>query len=142
MPFTAIAPEIRFFERVQPAEGLECWLWTGATDKDGYGRFAIGKREHRAHRWCFEHLRAPIPAGLTIDHLCRNTSCVNPWHLEPVPAEVNIKRRAGTDGGRDHCRNGHPYTESSVYELRGVRYCRPCAVIHSRNYRNRKAVSS
>jgi hypothetical protein len=34
-----------------------------------------------------------IPDGLTLDHLCRNKSCVNPDHLEPVTREENTVRK-------------------------------------------------
>jgi hypothetical protein len=37
-------------------------------------------------------LRGPIPDGLTLDHVCLNKTCVNPWHLEPVEAIVNLRR--------------------------------------------------
>lgn len=45
-----------------------------------------------AHRFVYELLVGPIPAGLTIDHLCRVTSCVRPDHLEPVTNAENVRR--------------------------------------------------
>jgi hypothetical protein len=47
-----------------------------------------------AHRWMYEQKIGPIPKGLVIDHLCRNTRCVNPDHLEPVTRGENTRRGA------------------------------------------------
>lgn len=69
-----------------------CWLWTGTVLGSGYGQFRVGMGHVRAHRFAYELLVGPIPEALTLDHLCRVTSCVNPLHLEPVTASENIKR--------------------------------------------------
>lgn len=45
-----------------------------------------------AHRFAYELMRADIPEGLQIDHLCSNPPCVNPWHLEPVTVRENVRR--------------------------------------------------
>lgn len=75
-----------------------CWIWTGVKHRTrGYGRFYVGGRGGRyvqAHRWSYEAAIASIPDGLTIDHLCCVTRCVNPAHLEPVTQAEN-NRRAG-----------------------------------------------
>src|SRR3954468_18429534 len=78
----------RFWAKVEKT--AECWNWTGYTLSSGYGRFR-GRRAGNdtaskvlAHRFSYELLIGPIPPGLVLDHLCRNTSCVNPAHLEPV----------------------------------------------------------
>lgn len=78
--------------RIQTGPG--CWLWTGALTIDGYGSvyFSPEKKGLMAHRVVYELLRGPIPDGLQIDHLCRNTRCVNPDHLEPVTQRVNVRR--------------------------------------------------
>jgi len=93
--------EERFFSRVRASHPMGCWTWTGATNERGYGRFGFGPRGSithvSAHRWVYEFMIAPIPEGLEIDHLCRNPSCVNPYHLEPVPAQENLRRRELTD---------------------------------------------
>jgi hypothetical protein len=75
-----------------------CWIWTGVKHKTrNYGRFWVGGRGGRyiqAHRWSYEHHVAPIPRGLTIDHLCMVRECVNPDHLEPVTQAENNRRAA------------------------------------------------
>lgn len=126
-------PEERFFSHVtEDVSG--CWLWTGMTDQDGYGKF----RPERvfpisvtgAHRWAYEFLRAEIPAGLTIDHLCRVRHCVNPWHLEPVTPGVNTLRGdsySGRNARKTHCRHGHEFTaENTRRNTNGSRICLTC----------------
>lgn len=73
--------------RIDPATG--CWNWTG-THKHAYGNESRGT----AHRTTYERLVGPIPAGHDLHHLCENTRCVNPAHLEPQPAERHRGRPA------------------------------------------------
>ena len=101
----AVAPEIRFWPRVRKLDS-GCWEWTGARQAVGYGYFWDGKRRTYAHRWSYERHVGPIPDGLTIDHLCRNTSCVNPAHMEIVTRAENNRRRHAL---RTTCPNDHPY---------------------------------
>lgn len=78
-----------------------CWLWDGHLGRNGYGSIHVDRRPRYAHRVVWELERGPIPAGLTLDHLCRVRRCVNPDHLEPVSSAENIRRafeRRETDG--------------------------------------------
>jgi hypothetical protein len=70
-----------------------CWIWGLALNPNGYGHIEREGRHHGAHRWVYEQIVGPIPAGMTIDHLCRNKPCVNPDHLEPVTHAENLRRR-------------------------------------------------
>lgn len=74
-----------------------CWVWLAGCDSDGYGATAVrmGERVRNtgAHRASWIAHRGPVPAGLTLDHLCWNRKCVNPDHLEPVTFEENVRRR-------------------------------------------------
>jgi hypothetical protein len=72
----------------------DCWLWTGALDRDGYGRVTVnGQGGKMAHRIAYELAVGPIPEGLTLDHsVCGVTRCVNPAHMEPVTNAENARR--------------------------------------------------
>jgi len=106
-----------------------CWLWKGAPhNAKGYGRFDINRQRYLAHRYAYQLWRGDLVDGMEIDHLCRNTRCVNPHHLEQVTSEEHARR---TDQGayqrdKTHCPAGHAYTQENT-RLRGSsRHCRAC----------------
>jgi hypothetical protein len=106
-----------------------CWRWQGALDKDGYAVVRVGKKVRRGHdvTWEIFHGR-PIPPGHQPDHVCRNTSCVNPAHLDLVTCGEN-KRRAWLYQPRaTHCPKGHAMTPANTYRRPGrkTRTCRKC----------------
>lgn len=76
--------------RVIDAAG--CWLWQGQPGVNGYGRISVNDVVQYAHRVSYETFVGPIPADLTIDHLCRVRMCINPAHLEPVTRDENTRR--------------------------------------------------
>lgn len=140
--------ESRFWDKVDvngpvPAHrpGLgPCWIWTGATNSRGYGRFSIydsqnGPREVPAARWICENRLGPIPEGYEPDHLCLNTSCVNYlYHLEVVTQRENILRSSGPaaiNARKTHCIHGHEFTpENTLVTVKPDgsirRSCRTC----------------
>lgn len=119
----------------------DCWLWTGAIARTGYGVFGIGGRTVLAHRYAFEDHVALIPENLEIDHLCRVRHCVNPQHLEPVTSAENARR--GLNGVLhvriEQCVNGHDYTPANTYLAPdGARDCRACRRDRNRRYKARR----
>lgn len=97
-----------FEEKVIKAEG--CWGWTGVHNARGYGHIGRNGTTVKAHRAAYELYVGPIPAGLQLDHLCRNKGCVNPAHLEPVTGAENCRRAmtvvihpGETQDGADAC---------------------------------------
>jgi hypothetical protein len=106
--------EQRFWAKVCPEPNSGCWIW-GGDDNGKYGTLGIyteGKQARIfAHRYSWELHRGPIPAGKQIDHLCCNTFCVNPDHLEVVTPLVNTMRVSERGRRNDHipthCKNGH-----------------------------------
>lgn len=87
--------DVRLWRLVDRGSADECWPWIGSTNQEGYGHIRKGGKYSAnlgVHRVAYELLVGPIPDGLEIDHLCRNTRCVNPAHLEPVSSMVNAQR--------------------------------------------------
>jgi len=133
-----LSEDERFWAKVDVGHPLGCWVWTAGRDWDGYGIFkGQGRVSCRAHRWTYARLRGPIADGLSIDHLCRNTSCVNPDHLEPVDTRTNIHRGFGLaakNAAKTHCPRGH--------QLPDDRTCRTCAAIATRIYKGWDATTA
>lgn len=125
--------EIRFWKKVELAtKDGSCWPWRASLSTSGYGLFRYEGRQQSAHRVAYRLFTGPIPDGLQLDHLCRNRTCCNPAHLEPVTQQENMRRgslslhyercRALT-----HCRRGHPLSGVNLYiDKRGRRDCCEC----------------
>jgi hypothetical protein len=136
--------EERFWSKVETVSSNDCWRWTAAADGKGYGVFRVGslkdgtRRQVHAYRWAYEHFVGLVPDGLVLDHLCRNTLCVNPRHLEPVSQRENLLRGMGwpaANSRKTHCPKGHPYDAKNTYWHNGGRECRAC---HREQERRRK----
>lgn len=115
------------WSRVDMSNPDGCWPWTGSTKKAGYGQLQWQYKQLIAHRVAYEQLVGPIPAGLTIDHLCENEPCCNPYHMEPVTQGENTRRMLAK---KTHCKRGHPLSDENVrrriiagYEVRRCRAC-------------------
>lgn len=117
-----------------------CIEWLGATTGAGYAQIKLtpseGKRLVYVHRWSYEYHVGPIPTGLEIDHLCHNTLCVNPAHLEAVTPRINFLRSlnpAVANAQKTHCIRGHRLAGSNLYDSpEGWRVCRPCTHLRGR----------
>ena len=128
-----IPTEQRFWRHTKQVG--DCLEWQAQRLPSGYGVFNKSGANRKlwkkvlAHRFAYELTFGKIPDGLTIDHLCRNVSCVNPYHLEVITMRENILRGNGLSAiaaRRETCVNGHPYTPENTYYYRGWRNCRIC----------------
>lgn len=131
---------LRFIAKVSPEPTSGCWLWTGATNGFGYGKFYLSQSRVYAHRFSYEAHVAPVPPGMHLYHKCRNTLCVNPAHLEPSSNRENSLRGAACAPlpKKQHCKHGHPVA------VHGRRYgkwfiCLECQKRRSRAYYARRS---
>ncbi len=131
----------RISYRVEPEPNSGCWLWSGSHNGLGYGTLLFASRMRYAHRVIYELLVGPIENGLHLDHLCRNPSCVNPDHVEPVTPYVNWMRGEGwgaKNKRKVECVAGHPFDDANTYvNKRGHRWCRACKNARMRRYNAR-----
>lgn len=122
-----------------------CWEWLGPLSEDGYAML----KHTQGHRKIYELLIGPIPGGLTLDHLCRVRSCINPGHLEPVTVRENNLRGVGpsaVNAGKTECVNGHPFNASNTYVYVGrsgspERACIECRRQAVRRHRAKRKVA-
>lgn len=108
--------DLRRFNRKVDDSGA-CHEWTGATNRDGYGRFWVNGRHHLAHRaaYAIAHSHAPE----VVRHTCDNPSCVNPKHLRGGTQADNIEDRQRRDRQAKGSQNGRSkLTAEDVRELR------------------------
>lgn len=129
-----ISDEERFFRSIVELEN-GCWQWRLMPDPDGYGHFVTGSATDGsrfrwlAHRWAFAFYIGRLFSNLTIDHLCRNRMCVNPFHLEQVTSRTNTQR--GERATATHCKRGHPFSGFNLmFQSEGKRRCRTCAALN------------
>lgn len=117
----------------------DCWEWLGGKDKDGYGQFCLNYKNIRTHRVSYELYKGKISNNLTIDHLCRNPSCVNPEHLEAVTMRENVLRGdtlASKNHNKTHCIRGHEFNEKNTYFYKNHRRCNECHRLNEVKRRN------
>lgn len=105
-----------------------CWQLE-SNSNEPYLRLSLKEGRIMAHRLFYELFRESIPKGLQIDHLCRNTWCVNPDHLEPVTSQTNNLRGEGIpaqNARKKKCLRGHNLPKEYFSSSDSRRYCTTC----------------
>lgn len=74
--------KINYNGPVAPAFGTPCHLWTGATDRKGYGVFSLNAKSVSAHRvsWVDVHGEPPAVTPCVL-HGCDTPACTNVGHF-------------------------------------------------------------
>lgn len=136
---TAQARAVDFWMNVVKHDG-GCWEWGRAISAAGYGMFWWEGKVKLTHRLAYEMMVGKIPAGLVLDHLCKNTKCCNPAHLEPVTQKINVYRSDAVTAKKrlqTHCIHGHSL-ENAIIKKDGRRDCRECDRARCAKYRAKR----
>jgi hypothetical protein len=112
-----------------------CHISAYSKNRDGYAQ--IGWREKgtvcvvTAHRAAWVGARGPIPAGLTVDHMCRTRACVNVHHLRLLTHFENSRRNRGRDFPLGQCQHGHDNKHLRTYPKAGGKTTVACSLCRS-----------
>lgn len=120
-----------------------CIEWTGARDKDGYGKTRVDGKDWRVPRLVWTRANGSIPDGMQVLHHCDNPPCYNLDHLWlGTNVENNadkMKKGRHPEVNVTHCPQGHQYTPDNIYiHVRSgarqgfSRDCRQCTLARER----------
>lgn len=124
----------------------DCWLWTGPSNRGGYGLWsglASDGRRGLAHRISLAEV-VPCPnEALFACHHCDTPPCVNPAHLYWGTVQDNsrdVVERGGVwnKGLRlKTCKRGHEIAGDNIRRAGGRDICRTCDNMRSRERQRR-----
>jgi hypothetical protein len=121
-----------------------CHISTYSKHAEGYAQIGWGEGGKAyvvaAHRAAWVGVHGAIPAGLTLDHMCRTRACVNVKHLRLLTNFENARRNQGRDFPLGQCQYGHDNKHLRTYRKGGAKTtvaCSACRSERDRRYRGR-----
>ena len=128
---------IKRFNSLYKIKPNMCWEWIGST-RGGYSQFWFMGINILGHKFSYEFFNGHIPKGMTVDHICRNKLCVNPFHLDLVTRRENVLRGTNQimkNATKTHCPNNHEYSGDNLKFTKMGRVCATCARFRRIKYR-------
>lgn len=130
-------------------EETGCHIWTGARDKNGYGKTNYHSKDIRAHRLIYQLVRGNLSKDKFILHKCDRPSCCNIDHLvEGTPKDnmvdkVRKGRLRNQYMGTTHCKHGHEFTpENTRFATWAGKRKRVCVTCYTNQYKARNAAKT
>ena len=97
----------------------EC-IETTRTPSQKYGSVSIKGKLILEHRLVYEQNKGPIPAGMVVRHMCHNSRCINPDHLEIGTQGNNLKDMI--DAGRSLKGTKNPANKLTNAQAKRIKY--------------------
>lgn len=120
-----------------------CWVPDTKPERTGYVRLKRDGKRRLAHRLALSLVGRTVPAGYQADHLCRNTACCRPRHLDIVTPRTNTLRSTGASAVASVtgiCKAGlHLLTPDNLVPAKlrlGARVCLACRRAYEAGYRS------
>ena len=119
--------ERRFWQKVAIKDPDECWEWTGARLKSGYGWVGtpVGARSASRAAAYLSGLMDTLKNPLHVLHRCDNPPCCNPAHLFLGTPQDNVadrvaKGRSGSKPLHGQTNGASKLTDVQVCQIRGM----------------------
>lgn len=110
--------EDRIWAMVDRRGDDECWPWTGATNKAGYGMYGGGSRSVGGRGYAHRFI-AGAEKGEVVRHTCDNPPCCNPRHLVRGTQQENMDDMVAKERSRSGERN--PRAELTAGDVEAIR---------------------
>lgn len=122
-----------------------CHVCSYSKGSHGYPQAWDGVTVVLAHRIVWEYHRGPVPGDMTVDHECRNRSCVNIEHLRLLSNLDNARRNHPDHSWpiNGKCLHGHDHATYWVPKSgRTKGHCRECKRRDGREYQRKKRAAA
>jgi hypothetical protein len=106
-----------------------CWIWTGCiveSRRGQYGKVQWKRKTWRAHRLLFFLNGGELKLPATrwhVDHLCNETLCVNPAHLQLLYYWDNLAKSGGRGAAGMRRKDAPPHVRDAYLRATDPTHC-------------------